>query len=726
VGIVGTSLTLGRGFKAVAWSALLFAGTAFAQDDPPSRVLRLNYLNGNVSMQPAGLEEWAPAVINRPLTIGDYLYADQDSAAELHTDSAAIRMGQSSNFGVLNLTDMVVQLKLTAGDLSVRVHDLNPNDVFEVDTPNAAVTLLRDGVYRFRVDPNANTTFVVARSGQAEITGGGQSFTLNAGSSASLSGVDQLSFDIAVAPAPDGFDEWCTSRDNRFAQRHSRYLPDTVIGTEDLDEYGAWSEDPGYGYVWYPREVSPGWAPYQYGHWAWIDPWGWTWVDDAAWGFAPFHYGRWVFVSGRWGWAPGPLVVVRSAAYVRPIRPVYAPALVAWFDGAHWGVSLSVGGPAVGWVPLGFGEVYTPCYHVSPHYFERVNVSNTRIVNNVNITNVYKTVYVNRTVYNQTFVNVRAQNAVVSMAQNSFATGRPVRSNSMTFRPEQVAQVRVTQALVVAPPAAPTRQAIAPTLGRPAPRPPAQFLARPVVARIAPPLPPAAFAVRQSIMQQRAGQVYNAAEVRQMVAPRQPAASQTLVREAPPARPVAVHPGEHVGNIPPPSVRNMPSQPTSAARQSVPTPVPMQARPAQQNQAGPAPQEQMRPVPQPQYRRTEQQPDYRRQDHQQQYQWPQEQQYRPQPQQPQYQKPEQQQRYRAMPQEQPEQRPAPPPRPERPRMEQPRPEERRAEQQREEHRPPEQARPAPPQQAQPQQEHHERPAEKHTQTPDRSHDQHER
>ena len=31
--------------------------------------------------------------------------------------------------------------------------------------------------------------------------------------------------------------------------------------------------------------------------WVWLRPWGWTWVDDAPWGFAPFHYGRWLW----WG-----------------------------------------------------------------------------------------------------------------------------------------------------------------------------------------------------------------------------------------------------------------------------------------------------------------------------------------------------------------------------------------------------------------------------------------
>ena len=67
----------------------------------------------------------------------------------------------------------------------------------------------------------------------------------------------------------------------------------------------------------------------------WDPYFGWTWVDSAPWGWAPYHYGRWVFVSGLWAWAPGRVVV----------RPVYAPALVAFLGGR---VSLSIGvvGPA--------------------------------------------------------------------------------------------------------------------------------------------------------------------------------------------------------------------------------------------------------------------------------------------------------------------------------------------------------------------------------------------
>ncbi len=515
-------------------------------------------------MEPAGVDDWAPAAVNRPFTTGDYLYTDDKAVAELQLDSAVMRMGQYTSFGFLNLNDQVAQLKLTEGDMYFRIHDIAPDQSFEVDTPNAAINLLRDGVYRIHVDPNANTTFVSVRDGQAQVTGGGQAFTLSPGNSANLSGTDQLAYDIEGAPEPDAFDNWCAQRDNRESSRESaRYVPPTMIGNEDLDDYGTWNQSQDYGEVWYPSSVPVGWSPYHYGHWAWIEPWGWTWVDDAPWGFAPFHYGRWVYWHERWGWAPGPIGV----GYGGPVvRPMYAPAMVAWFGGSHFGIGLSIGS-GVGWVPLGWGEVYTPSYAVSRGYFEHVNVYNTRVVNQVNITNVYNTVYVNKTVYNQTFVNSRAPNAVVAMRQEDLAGGRPVNRTSVVVNQPTILN-NIHQSVVVAPAVAPTRMAVAPSLGRPAARPPAQLMQRQVVARATPPAAPAPFAARQAYLQQHAGQPHNYVAMHQAVAPQvRPVA---LVRQAPAAQPVAVRPGQRVGNAPAFAARPASQPATQPATQAQP------------------------------------------------------------------------------------------------------------------------------------------------------------
>ena len=564
----------------------LFVLALHAQD-PPTRVADLNYVTGNVSMQPAGADDWSSAVMNRPFTTGDNLWADADGRAELHLNNATLRLGALSSLGFLNLDDHVAQIRFTQGELSLRVRHLRDDESFEVDTPNAAITILREGEYRFSADPDAATTWVVVRRGQAEVTGGGQAFTLNPGNGAQLSGTDQLAFDVQVAPPVDDLEAWCEDRDAREARLMSaRYLPPDVIGYEELDAYGNWRETPGYGAVWYPT-VDASWAPYSTGHWAWIEPWGWSWVDDAPWGFAPSHYGRWAYVAGGWGWIPGPVAIVSGGAPM--MAPVYAPALVAFIGGGGWGASLSFGGPAVGWVALGPGEVYAPAYQVSQNYFRTVNVSSTVIVNTVNITNVYNNVYVTKNVnftVNARFANVTAPNAVMAMPQGAFASGRPVKQVGVAVPKNQIAQIQ-TSSMTVAPSVAPVRQALAPVGNagaRPALRPPARATSVGVVAKVAPPPPPVPFAAKQAALQQNAGRPLNIPAIRQTLPPARAAVAAPPVRVAPPARQVT----------PPVRPAQAAQPPTPANRPPAPAPTPAYRPPAQPT---PAPTPAYRPPP---------------------------------------------------------------------------------------------------------------------------------
>ena len=58
---------------AAALLASLLALPAWAQaaEDPPGRVARLSHIDGEVSMAPAGTQEWGEAVVNRPLSSED-------------------------------------------------------------------------------------------------------------------------------------------------------------------------------------------------------------------------------------------------------------------------------------------------------------------------------------------------------------------------------------------------------------------------------------------------------------------------------------------------------------------------------------------------------------------------------------------------------------------------------------------------------------------------------
>src|SRR6266478_3936537 len=547
-----------RWFTLVAAIFALFflANNAWAadDDDPPTRAARLSYASGSVSFEPAGTDDWVDAIVNRPMTTGDKLWADQDGRVEVRIDSYALRLGPQTGFSFLNLDDNVVQVRLTEGSLNVRVRRLDENQTLEIDTPNLAFNILRVGSYRIDVNENGDATLVTVREGQGEVTGGGSAYPVHAGDSVNFSGVDQLSADVEGIGDGDDFDQWNNSRDQGWEHSSAaRYVSDDAVGYEDLDENGQWDSDPDYGTVWYPRTVAADWAPYRYGHWVWVSPWGWTWVDDASWGFAPFHYGRWVVARGRWCWVPSP---PRPAYVTREyVRPVYAPALVAWVGG---GVAVGVA-----WFPLGPRDVYAPSYHVSERYVERVNVSNTRIVNRTQITNVYNNVYVNKTtvnVTNITYQNQRANNAVTATSQASFTTAQPVGRNQVRVDARQVASAPVSPTTAVAPQARSFAGAAAPAKVRP----PATLASRNVVAKTAPPPPPAPVAQQVKAVEANGGRPVAVTQIRA----NQPEAARENVRVAAPAKTAALPPKGNSVNRP--GQPGRPAQNQSNARAAQP------------------------------------------------------------------------------------------------------------------------------------------------------------
>ena len=485
-------------FVAFAASILLgvstmgVTGTAFADVDPPSRVARLSYLSGNVSFAPAGESEWANASLNRPLNTGDRLWADTNSRTELQVGAAVIRIDESSGFNFLNLDDRTAQVQLTQGTLNLRVSRIYGGQVYEVDTPTLAFVVSRVGEYRFDVDPNGKVTTVSVIDGAGEVYGEqGSRYSIGDHQSVRFNDNQLHDYQTSDLPAPNAFDRFCSDRDHR--QEHSvshEFVSEEVIGASDLDDNGDWQASPEYGHVWYPSHVAADWAPYRNGHWAWVDPWGWTWVDAASWGFAPFHYGRWSYVSDRWGWIPGPV----------DVRPIYAPALVAFVGGNGWSVGIG-GGQPVGWFPLGPREVFVPGYHVSRTYFNDVNIRNTTINNNVNITNIYNNYSngnINVNQNNYAYHNV--PNAVTAVPGNVFTGALPVAGANIRMDRANLERGQVASIAGIAPNRA---SLVAGGIAKNAP--PAQAFDRQVIARNAPPSAIVPFSQRQATLQENAG-----------------------------------------------------------------------------------------------------------------------------------------------------------------------------------------------------------------------------
>ena len=420
------SSTLVR-FVGITLAMLLLHSNANAQVDPPGRVARISYSSGNLSLAIAGSEQWTDVAMNRPISVGDSLWVPERGRAELHVGSSAIRLSERSNLTFLTLSDDSIQLKLTRGTMIVRLRNLSGKEAFEINTPNLAFSLQEVGEYRVTVNDD-NTTNVMVRRGAAIAYGDRDSISIREAEQVLFSGTNLNHNAINRMPPYDTFDQWVNDRDRaEDTSVSARYVSREVIGYQQLDEHGTWETNAEYGAVWLPRTTEIGWAPYRNGNWLWVAPWGWTWVDRAPWGFAPYHYGRWAYIGVRWAWVPG-----LSLHYE---RPVYAPALVAFVGGGNGlSVSLHIGsGPGVAWFPLAPGEAYRPSYYASPRYLDGVNRrSGTNIT--VNNTTINNTTINNTTIY----ANQHVHNAVTAVPTSTFVKGQFVGGAGQSLTRDQL------------------------------------------------------------------------------------------------------------------------------------------------------------------------------------------------------------------------------------------------------------------------------------------------
>jgi hypothetical protein len=403
------------------------------EKDPPTRVARISYVDGSVSLQPGGQGDWGSAARNRPVTIGDKLWVDKDSRAELQAGTAAIHLGSMTALSFLNLDQGITQMRLAGGSINFRVSELREGDLYEVDAPNLAFTVKQAGAFRIDVDESGDSARVTVIRGEGEVTAAGKTYEVHSGERAEFTGTDNVEYNIDRAPGPDGLDRWAAERDLKEDNSvSSKYVSRDMVGYDDLDDYGSWRDEPQYGHVWYPREVEPGWAPYSSGYWNWVGPWGWTWVDYSPWGFAPFHYGRWNYFAGGWGWCPGPVFG----------PPIYGPAFVG-FLGGGFGFSAGFGfGGGIGWFPLGFGEPFFPWFGCRHEFIERINERNTFISNR----NVFNT-----NIRNVNFVNARNVNAVSVVNRNTFVNGQAVNRDSVHLTPAVLRNAQVTNSVGIKP-----------------------------------------------------------------------------------------------------------------------------------------------------------------------------------------------------------------------------------------------------------------------------------
>jgi hypothetical protein len=341
---------------------------------PPARVGQLSLVTGSARMRVDRVSAWEPAAVNTPLTTGSALATERASRAEVRVGSAALRLAQGAKVLLTEVNDSSLHIEINHGLVALRVRALAPGERVLLSAGGVTVQLLSAGAYRVRHVAREARLMVWVLEGQARLALSQQDITLAAHQHMHLDTRTSTRLESTANNERAPFDEFADVRD-RLSERSVSllYVSAEMTGAEALDGHGSWRDEAGYGAVWFPDRLPIDWAPYRFGRWRWLTPWGWTWIDDAPWGFAPTHYGRWLFTGGRWGWVASP-----SAAASTPSRPLFAPALVGFFgpqESAVWNPAAAAT-PVVGWYPLAPGEIYWPAYSTQLPYVRALNAAN--------------------------------------------------------------------------------------------------------------------------------------------------------------------------------------------------------------------------------------------------------------------------------------------------------------------------------------------------------------
>ncbi len=317
-------------------------GTAPAggQIDPPARVGRLAKLTGTVSFRTPDLDHWEPATLNYPITSNNMLWTEPQSQAEVEVSGNRIVMDQTTELDVDQLDNQTMTTTEPQGELYLRLVAVPAGQSYTVRTPRGIVTIAQPGKYEVAAGDTEHPTTLTVIEGAAQVSGDGFALEVAANQEATIYGSDTFQASVSVAQRDAFLNAELAIDEPPPPPPQVPAVVAQMTGGTDLTQYGDWQSSPEYGQVWYPKSAGSDYVPYRNGSWSYVEPWGWTWVDDAPWGFAPSHYGRWVDTDAGWGWAP----VAPDLPVYAP--PVYAPAVVDFF-----GLGAAAVGAAVGFGP---------------------------------------------------------------------------------------------------------------------------------------------------------------------------------------------------------------------------------------------------------------------------------------------------------------------------------------------------------------------------------------
>ena len=364
------NVTTNRALAAVLAGAIAIAGALIPAQPAAAQyavagapgVANVSIVMGDVVIVRGDSGEQVAATINAPLLPGDYISTAGGSRAEVQFDGTSmLRLAQDTQVRFVDLRAGSREMQLAGG--TAELAELQGIDGgAQVDTPSVTVRPNQAGDYRVSVMPNGDT-LVTVRSGSATVSSGSGTQTVTAGSTLVAYGpYSNPRMTLEGAIAYDAFDRFNDDRNAAIVAAYNSdpYLSPQLAGYTNFAGYGQWSNVPGYGEAWSPYNQSNNWTPYSNGQWVWEPGYGYTWVGNEPWGYAPYHYGRWFNYNNQWMWQPPAYQYQTNGA---DLVASWLPALVGFFLS---GGSGTIGYPGyngnIGWVPLAPGEPYSPWY----------------------------------------------------------------------------------------------------------------------------------------------------------------------------------------------------------------------------------------------------------------------------------------------------------------------------------------------------------------------------
>src|ERR671921_1015150 len=249
-------------------------------------------------------ERWFEATTNTPLSVGDRIYARDNSRASVaFTGRNFARLDPRTSLDVMYLAPERTQLALRDGSAIFDVGELDRGQLFEVATPFGAVDFDQPGLYQVGYNDNGSA-YVSVLSGLARVVGLAGSGQISKGEMLTL--VGQTAADVVLSRLDGGYAgalvndyygyRYPDAYDGRYRDYNAylsdpyyydpyrrytsyQYVSSYIPGLYELDSYGDWRNIDGYGYAWAPR-VDSGWMPYQSGYWETDYPYGPTWVSS--------------------------------------------------------------------------------------------------------------------------------------------------------------------------------------------------------------------------------------------------------------------------------------------------------------------------------------------------------------------------------------------------------------------------------------------------------------